>query len=614
MEEERKVAGIYIRVSTEDQAREGFSLGEQEEKLKQLCDYKGYEVYKVYCDAGISAKDMEHRPKFQEMLKDMKDGKINYIVAYKLDRVTRSVRDLEELISQLEKYNTYLVCDRDDVNTSTANGRFFVRMLTVLSQLEIEIVSERTKFGLNGAIKSGHLPGQLALGFKKDGNKKTIIDPATAPIVKRVFDLYLQGKTFLQISNIFNEEKVLNKNWKDTHIERIINNRLYMGDYEMYKRLKEWKNVEPVIYMNVVEPIIPRYIWEECQAQKIINQRTYTRDRVYTFFQKLKCPKCGMIMKCKGSGGKRKKYVYYNCEDCHENIRETYVEEEFEKIVGQLLRFDNEYNELFLPLFADKETIVDKSDLEREIINLTKQKERIKKAYMSEVVELDDFKEDLKVINDKLDILTKQLEKENDLKNRNRFTPEKVMADRDIQRIFMQNGKDVSMFLTQWQTMTKEDKQEFIARYIESLTFEKDDRYPNGIHLIDIKLKSLFTEKVSRLSELGLSQVPVEFISNGKSVILNVSYPLKESQVKDYMKEFKDIKGVKLHIHPTFNYSFEDMPNEIVFDLDKNDKVLKLIPIIKDIDNPENISNKFKLGIITSTIETIKSNHDSDHN
>ena len=140
---------------------------------------------------------------------------------------------------------------------------------------------------------------------------------------------------------------------------------------------------------------------------------------------------------------------------------------------------------------------------------------------MSEVVELDDFKEDLKMINDKLDILTKQLEKEQELKNKNRFTPEKVMADRDLQRIFMTNGKDVSLFLTQWQTMTKEDKQEFIARYIESLTFEKDDRYPNGIHLIDIKLKSLFTEKVSRLSELGLSQVPVEFISNDKSVMLN---------------------------------------------------------------------------------------------
>lgn len=161
MKEERKVAGIYVRVSTEDQAKDGFSLGEQEEKLRALCKYKDYQVHKVYKDAGISAKDMINRPAFQQMLADMRAGKINYIVAYKLDRVTRSVRDLETLISELEKYNCYLVCERDDVNTSSANGRFFIRMLTVLSQLEIEIVSERTKFGMAGAIKSGHVPRNL---------------------------------------------------------------------------------------------------------------------------------------------------------------------------------------------------------------------------------------------------------------------------------------------------------------------------------------------------------------------------------------------------------------------------------------------------------------------
>ena len=308
-------------------------------------------------------------------------------------------------------------------------------------------------------------------------------------------------------------------------------------------------------------------------------------------------------MKCKGSGGRKRKYVYYNCEDGHVNIRESYVEEEFKKIVGQLLRFDNEYNELFLPLLADKERPFDKSDIEKEIISLTKQKERIKKAYMSEVVELDDFKEDLKVINEKLDTLSKQLEKERDLKSRNRFTPEKVMANRDIQRIFMQNGKDISIFLNQWETMTKEDRQEFIARYIESLTFEKDERYHNGIHLVDIKLKSLFNEKVNQLSNLGLSQVPVEFISNDKSIMLNVSYPMKESQIKKYLDEMKDIEGVKLHIHPIFNYSLEDLPEEIIFNLDKDEKVLKLIPIIKDIDNPEDISNKFRLGIVTSVVK-----------
>ena len=208
-EEEIKNAGIYIRVSTDDQARAGFSLPEQKEKLLSLCEFKGYNVFKVYEDAGISAKDMEHRPKFQEMLNDVKTGKINYIVAYKLDRVTRSVRDLEELINILEKYNCYLVCDRDDVNTSTANGRFFVRMLTVLSQLEIEIVSERTKFGLNGAIKAGYIPGKCPLGYYRAPDKTLKIDNTTKDIVLRIFELYLEGKSYQTIANILNQEKVL---------------------------------------------------------------------------------------------------------------------------------------------------------------------------------------------------------------------------------------------------------------------------------------------------------------------------------------------------------------------------------------------------------------------
>src|SRR5574344_1525615 len=605
MNEERKVVGIYIRVSTEDQAREGFSLSEQKEKLLDLCRFKEYEVFKVYEDAGISAKDMEHRPKFQEMLDDMKLGKINYIVAYKLDRVTRSVRDLEELITGLEKYNCYLVCDRDDVNTSTANGRFFVRMLTVLSQLEIEIVSERTKFGMVGAIKSGHLPGVKPLGYKNDANRKTIIDPATAPIIRRVFDLYLQGKTYLQIATIFNNENILNKKWRDCYIEKIINNKVYMGDWEQYKSIGKKEGLEPIIYMNVVEPIVPRYIWEECQAQKVINQRTYTRDRVYTFFQKIKCPHCGRIMKCKGAGGKKKKYVYYNCEKCHENIRETYIEEAFIVLVSDLIQFDNNYNNLFLPLFADKEMLIDKSDIEKEIIKLTKQKERIKKAYMQEVVELDDFKEDLKLINQKLDTLSNQLEKEKDLKSKNNFSPEKVMVKRDINRIFLNTRYDTKFFLAQWDIKTKEEKQEFISKYIESMTFKRDKDSRYGIKIVDLKLKSLFKEKVNKLSEIGASEYPVYLISNNKPYRVNVGYPLKESQVKDYINELNKYHATNFYIHPTFNHTINDIPDEITFNLNPNERIFRLIPIVKDIDNPDNILNKFKLGIVTTIVESI---------
>ena len=290
--EEKKIAGIYIRVSTEDQAREGFSLGEQEEKLRQLCKYKDFEIFKVYKDAGTSAQNMKDRPAFQQMLEDMKAGKLNYIVAYKLDRVTRSVRDLEVLISTLEQYHCYLICDRDDVNTSTANGRFFVRMLTVLSQLEIEIVSERTKFGLNGAIKAGHIPGKIPLGYYRDKDKTLKVDVTTKDIVLRIFELYLEGKSYQTISNILNEEKILspnNKKWCDSTIDRIINNKIYMGDYERYKYDTD---KETELFVDVVPPIITRAMWEEVQKQKEKNQRSYCRNRVYIFFQKLVCPTC----------------------------------------------------------------------------------------------------------------------------------------------------------------------------------------------------------------------------------------------------------------------------------------------------------------------------------
>lgn len=97
MNKENKIAGIYIRVSTEDQAREGFSSGEQEERLREFCKFKRYAIFKVYKDAGISAKS-DKRLVYQEMLEDIKSKNINVIVAFKLDRLTRSVYDIEKLM------------------------------------------------------------------------------------------------------------------------------------------------------------------------------------------------------------------------------------------------------------------------------------------------------------------------------------------------------------------------------------------------------------------------------------------------------------------------------------------------------------------------------------
>ena len=222
MDNEKKIAGLYIRVSTEDQAREGFSLPEQEKRLRAMCEYKGYEIYKLYKYAGISAKTGNTRPAFEELLQDIRDKKCNTIVVLKLDRLTRSVFDLEGIMNFLEENNAYLDCANEEINTTNSSGKMVARLLTTVSQNEIERTSERTKFGLSGAIKEGHIPARAPLGYKHI-DKKLVPDSLTKDIVIRIYNLYFEGKSYYNIATIFNEEQVLGKtNWKDTGILRII--------------------------------------------------------------------------------------------------------------------------------------------------------------------------------------------------------------------------------------------------------------------------------------------------------------------------------------------------------------------------------------------------------
>ena len=597
MDNERKVAGVYIRVSTEDQAREGFSLGEQEEKLLQLCKFKELEVYKVYKDAGISAKDMEHRPQFQEMLKDMKEGKLNYIVAYKLDRITRSVRDLEELISVLEQYNCFLLCDRDDVNTSTANGRFFVRMLTVLSQLEIEIVSERTKFGLNGAIKSGHIPGQRPFGYKSAEDKRMVIDNATRLYVEKIFDMYLEGKSFQQIANYFKENNIYSKkNWKDTTIQKIIDNKIYMGDYEQYKRIGKQENLEPIVYMNVVEPIISRAKWEECQRQKERNQRTYTRDRVYTFFQRLKCPNCSRIMKCKGSGGTKRKYMYYTCEHCHINFNEDHVEHLLRDFIYDLLEYDMAVKKFFLPVLEDKTNNIDTTSIDKEIRDLEKQRNRIKDLYIKGIVEIDDFKEDYKLIEDKLaNLESKKLELVN-LENFN-YSPHELLAQRDLEREKMIRLDTLNTVLkTKWNGMDKSEKQEFISKFIDTIEIKKDSK--GNLILEKINFRNGFIRQLVKFYDAGIFDVAVPVMVDNEEKTIKGGR-MNEEQLDKYLSKMNE------HFETSFYEMYEtidDETNEVILEYQpkENEKIISFVAISSKEKFPITVDNvKDKYGIIS---------------
>ena len=346
MNNEKKVAGLYIRVSTEDQAREGFSLPEQEKRLRAMCEYKGYEIYKVYEDAGISAKTGNTRPAFKELLEDIKDKKCNTIVVLKLDRLTRSVFDWEKIIRFLEENNAYLDCANDDINTTNANGKMISRILTSVSQNEIERTSERTKIGLDGAIKEGHIPHKAPFGYKRV-DKILVPDESTKDDIIRIFNLYHEGNTYQTISNIYNKEKVMGKtNWKDSTILKILSNEIYKGDFVHGKRTNN-----PTYYENVVEPIVTKELWEECQVQKKRNSRNYKRDKDYLFLQKLKCPKCQRIL---GGNATRKKngnvYYYYQCHDCKITIKEKDIEKEFDRFIVDIQEYDVVVNQTLLPM------------------------------------------------------------------------------------------------------------------------------------------------------------------------------------------------------------------------------------------------------------------------
>ena len=163
----------------------------------------------------FSAKTGNKGPAFEELLQDIKDKKCNTIVVLKLDRLTRSVYDWENIIKFLEENNAYLDCANDDINTTNANGKMISRMLMSVSQQEIERTSERTKVGLSGAIKAGHIPARAPLGYKHV-DRLLVPDSLTKDIIIRIFNLYFEGCTYVKKAKIYNEEKILGKtNWKD---------------------------------------------------------------------------------------------------------------------------------------------------------------------------------------------------------------------------------------------------------------------------------------------------------------------------------------------------------------------------------------------------------------
>ena len=442
----------------------GFSLPEQKERLEYFCKFKGYEIIDYYQDAGISAKTGNYRPEFERLKDDIRAKKINTIISLKLDRITRSIYDWENLLTFLDENDAYIDCSNDEINTTNANGKMLSRLLMSVSQNEIERTSERTKVGLAGAIKCGHIPHKAPLGYKHE-NKRLVIDYSTKDIVIRIFDLYYNGYSYQKISNLFNEEKVLEKdNWRDSTIVTILENEIYKGDFVHGKRTKH-----PTYYEDVVEPIISKEMWEDCQVQKKKNSRSYKRTLTYLYLQKLKCPKCNRILGGKATTKKNgNAYFYYYCNDCKIEFKETVINEYFNQFIDELVEYDSVVNQFFLPMIKQKFD-EPKEKLQKEINEQKAKLDRIKKAYINEVFDLKEYNEERKVVEKTIEKLEKELDT-TDCTEELHFTPKDILLKRDIDFINrVKLNKEYQERTRTWKDYTREEKAELIMKYVEDI-------------------------------------------------------------------------------------------------------------------------------------------------
>ena len=536
MDEVKKVCGLYMRVSTEDQAREGFSLPEQKERLEAYCKFKGFVIKDYYTDAGISAKTGNYRPEFERLKEDIKSKKINTIIALKQDRITRSIFDWEELMRFLEENDAYLDCVNDDINTTNANGKMVSRILMSVSQQEIERTSERTKVGLAGAIKQGHIPHQAPLGYKHE-NKKLVIDHLTKDVVIRIFELYHKGMSYQKISTLFNKEQVLGKtNWRDSSIVAILENEIYKGDFVHGKRTKH-----PTYYENVVEPIVSKEMWEECQVQKKKNSKSYQRTLTYLFLQKLRFPKCNRILGGKATQKKNGNiYYYYYCHDCKINFKESLVEEYFNDFVNELVEYDSVVNQFFLPMIKQKFD-EPQEELKKDINKQKDKLERIKRAYINGVFNLEEYNDERKLVESPLEKLQNELDEATSCETLN-FTPQDILLKRDIDYINkVKLEKEYKERTKTWKDYTREEKSELIMKYVDDIKLGILNNY---IYVDNINFRESICKPCNELFDAGYIDVKTPVIFGNIVGQIRFSNYLPEKEIGKHIMRLRQYYDV----------------------------------------------------------------------
>ncbi len=312
---QKKVA-IYARVSTTEQAEEGYSIDEQVRLLREWCDREGYIVYKEYVDRGISGKSIKARPALQQLLNDARNKEIDIVLVWKTNRLARNILDLLKVVDMFTQKNIAFRSYSENHETETPSGKLQFHMMAAIAEFERANIAENVKMGMLARAKEGSWNGGQVLGYdivevNAENRKRKLtrleINEKEAQTVKRIFQLYIEGHGYKSIANIVNHEghrSKRNNYFAISTIRGILTNPLYVG-YIRYNVRRDWNekrrnniNPNPVMQKGHHVPILNKEEWEK--AQMIFNNRSKRPNRVHSgefpLTGILKCPQCGSSM------------------------------------------------------------------------------------------------------------------------------------------------------------------------------------------------------------------------------------------------------------------------------------------------------------------------------